>query len=424
MYILLLPRDRETLAHLSYFSVDLLEGVFVVSMLYRAVDVIGDLYHLGFFHATSRERWSTKADTRRVKWFSRVVGDGVFVGGDTSATKCFLGDFAGDVLARHVEEEEVRLSATSHEVKAAAHEFVRECLGILYDLLGVDFELWLASFFERHGDGGCLVVVWAALDPWDDGAVDEGWDIFFGDWGCFEWGRWVAIGQDERATWAAEGLVGRGRHDVCDTDRIWVDATGDEASHVRHVGHEKGANFVGNLFELVPFVDLWVGTTPGDDELGFAFFGERAHLIKVNKAVFLAAVLHGVVKSAGEVELEAVGHVTAVKEFEAHERVTRLEESVHDGHVGWAARVRLHIGPVSTKECLGAVAGEVLNIVNIFAAAVVAHAWVAFGIFVGEARAGCFEHGFAGMVFRGNHLEAVILAGDFFSYERSDVGVL
>ena len=75
------------------------------------------------------------------------------------------------------------------------------------------------------------------------------------------------------------------------------------------------------------------------------------------------------------------------------------------------------------KELFGAGSGEVFDDVGVLAAAVVALAGVAFGVFVGEYGACGFEDGAADEVFRGDHLEAFVLALDFVFNLGGDLGV-
>ena len=70
----------------------------------------------------------------------------------------------------------------------------------------------------------------------------------------------------------------------------------------------------------------------------------------------------------------------------------------------------LHIGEGAIEQALGAVDGELLDHVDILAAAVIALARIAFGIFVGEQRAGGVEHGLRDDVLRGDQLDLVLLA--------------
>ena len=119
----------------------------------------------------------------------------------------------------------------------------------------------------------------------------------------------------------------------------------------------------------------------------------------------------------------AVGEVAAVGEVEAEDGVTRLEDGHVGGGVGLGAGVRLHVGVLGAEDLFGAVAGEVLDDVREFATAVVAFAGIAFRIFVGEDRACGLEHGAADEVLGGDHLEALVLAGDFVGDGLGDGGI-
>ena len=63
-----------------------------------------------------------------------------------------------------------------------------------------------------------------------------------------------------------------------------------------------------------------------------------------------------------------------------------LEQRQVDRHVGVGAGVGLHVGVRSTEERLGAVAGDVLDLVDDLVAAVVALAGIALAVLVGEDR--------------------------------------
>ena len=83
----------------------------------------------------------------------------------------------------------------------------------------------------------------------------------------------------------------------------------------------------------------------------------------------------------------------------------------------------LDVDVIGVEELFGAGSGEVFDDVGVLAAAVVALAGVAFGVFVGEDGACGFEDGAADEVFRGDHLEAFVLAIDFIGDLGGDLGV-
>ena len=97
-------------------------------------------------------------------------------------------------------------------------------------------------------------------------------------------------------------------------------------------------------------------------------------------------------------------------QVEPQHGVARLDGRQVDGQVGLAAGVRLHVGVLGAEQLLGPVAGQVLDHVDVLAAAVVAPAGIAFGVFVRQHAADGLHDGRAGVVFAGDHLQAVLLA--------------
>ena len=76
--------------------------------------------------------------------------------------------------------------------------------------------------------------------------------------------------------------------------------------------------------------------------------------------------------------------------------------------------MRLDVGVVGAEQLLGARDGERLDYVDVLAAAVVALARIAFGVFVGHHRALRFEHRLAHDVFRRDQLQVVLEPVRFF----------
>jgi hypothetical protein len=72
--------------------------------------------------------------------------------------------------------------------------------------------------------------------------------------------------------------------------------------------------------------------------------------------------------------------------------------------------VRLHIGVIGAKQLLGALDGQLLGLVDILAAAVVALVRVAFGVLVGQHRPLHRQHARAGVVLGGDQLDMLFLA--------------
>ena len=78
--------------------------------------------------------------------------------------------------------------------------------------------------------------------------------------------------------------------------------------------------------------------------------------------------------------------------------------------VGLRAGVRLHVGERAVEQLAGAVDGELLGLVDVLAAAVVAPAGIALGVFVGQHRARRLEHRARDDVLRGDQLDLLALA--------------
>ena len=191
-----------------------------------------------------------------------------------------------------------------------------------------------------------------------------------------------------------------------------------------HVDEEFCADLVGDLPHAGKVELAWVGGAATDKDFGLDFDGLLLEGVVVNDLGVLADLIAGdVVEFAGEVELVAVGEVAAVGEVEAEDGLAGLEEGHEGGGVGLGAGVGLDVGMLGAEEELGAVAGEVLDDVGVFAAAVVALAGVAFGVLVGEDGADGFKDGAGDEVLAGDHLEAFVLAVDLVLDLLGDLGV-
>ena len=108
---------------------------------------------------------------------------------------------------------------------------------------------------------------------------------------------------------------------------------------------------------------------------------------------------------------------------EAHDRVAGLQQRVVDGGVGLRAGVRLDVDVVAAEELLRAVDGELLDDVDVLAAAVVALAGVALGVLVGEHAALALEDGLGDEVLGGDHLQRAPLAIELEVDGLGDLGV-
>ena len=104
-----------------------------------------------------------------------------------------------------------------------------------------------------------------------------------------------------------------------------------------------------------------------------------------------------------------VGEMAAVGEVHGQDLVARFEGGEIDGHVGLRAAVRLHVDVVGAEKRLRAIDRELLDDVDILAAAVPAFAGITLGVLVRQAGALRFHHRAAGEILRGDQLDVFAL---------------
>ena len=369
-----------------------------------------DLFHFVFFHAPGGEGGGSDADAAGIERFALIVGDHVFVDGDAGLVECFFGDFAGEVNRGDVAEHEVVVGSTRSELDAACHQGLGEGSRIGDDLSGVGFEVVGIGFLEADGFAGDDVLEGAALNAGEDFAV-EVFGVFL-------------FHENEAGPGTTQGFVSGGGDEVGDFDGVVVHAARDEAGIVGHVDHEDRTDFGCDFRELGVVDFTRVGGGTGDDHFGFVFAGEFGDLVVVDLViVFTHAVGHGIIEGSREVQFHAVSQVTAVCEVHGEEGVAWFQHGEVDGHVGLRTGVGLDVGVFGSEEAAGAIAGEVFDDVNVFASAIVTATGESFGVFVREDRAGRFHNGGAGVIFRGDQLQAILLALGFRLNTLPDFGI-
>ena len=85
--------------------------------------------------------------------------------------------------------------------------------------------------------------------------------------------------------------------------------------------------------------------------------------------------------------------------------------------------MRLNVGVLRAKELFRPVNRQLLDLVRVFAAAVIALPWISFGVFVREDGAHCLEHRFRDEVFRWDQLQPGRLALRFFAEQLGNLRV-
>ena len=122
------------------------------------------------------------------------------------------------------------------------------------------------------------------------------------------------------------------------------------------------------------------------------------------------AIRHRLEPFARHVDRRAVREMTAGGQIESHESVAWLQQREEDFRVGRRTRMRLHVRELAAEQFRDALDRQPLGNVHVLAAAVVAFARQALGIFVGEDRALRFQHRARDDVLGGDQLDLVALA--------------
>ena len=118
-----------------------------------------------------------------------------------------------------------------------------------------------------------------------------------------------------------------------------------------------------------------------------------------------------------------MGQMPAVGEIHAEDPVARLQQRGVHRDVRLRAGVGLHVGVFRAEERLCARDREALDLVDVFAAAVIACAGVALGVFIGQIAPHRFDHGAAREVLGGDQLDVVLLPPQLALHGGKKLGV-
>jgi len=199
---------------------------------------------------------------------------------------------------------------------------------------------------------------------------------------------------------------------------------GDDAGGMGDIGHQLGADGVGDAAEGGIVDSAGISARAGDDHHRFFLPGQGLDLVHIEKTVAADTVMDHVEETAGKIDRTAMGEMAAVGEVHAHHLVAEFDQTEKGGEIGLRAGVGLHIGVVGPEELTGAVAREILGLVDEFAAAVVALAGIALGVLVGQGGTHGLQHSRTDKIFRSDQLELVVLAVDLFLNCRIDGRIL
>ena len=104
-----------------------------------------------------------------------------------------------------------------------------------------------------------------------------------------------------------------------------------------------------------------------------------------------------------------MGQMSPAGEVHAHKGVPRLQQGRIGRQICLGSGMGLHIGVLCAEKRLGPVNGQPLNLVHIFASAVIPPPGIALGVLVGQATAHGGHHRRGGDVFRGDELNILLL---------------
>ena len=113
--------------------------------------------------------------------------------------------------------------------------------------------------------------------------------------------------------------------------------------------------------------------------------GQSLHRVIINQPIaFAHAVGHNVKPLAGHIDFGPVAEVPPKFQTHPQNRIPGIEQGQKHRPVGLRPRVWLDVGKTGAEEGLGPLDGQRFHAVHGVTAAVIALAWVAFGVFVGE----------------------------------------
>ena len=319
---------------------------------------------------------------------------------------------AGAVLVGQVDQQQVVVRAAGDQLHAAGGQLGFKRLRVLNYFAGILLELRLQRLAKADGLRGDDVLQRAALRAGEDGGVDALDDI-------------LVVRQNQAAAGAAQRLVGRGGDHVGVRHGALVLAACDKTCDVRHIDHQHRAVAVGDLGQLLKVDGAGIGRCTGDQQLGADLRDLLGQCGVVDAAILGGdAVGDKVVVLAAHVHGGAVGQVTALGQIHAHDGVTDVQQRKVDGQVGLCAGVRLNVGILRTEQLAGTVNGDLFDLIDVLAAAVIAVAGVPFRVLVRQHAAHGRHDGGGNDVLAGNQLNVLALAAQLTLHSRAQLGVV
>ncbi len=136
------------------------------------------VYHAGngaelvFAETTCRCSGAAQTNARRDERLFRIERNGVLVGCDASAFQNFFRKLARHLLGAKINQHQMAVRATRHDVEATKLEFVGQCLRISHNALLVVAEVVLQGLTEGNGLASDDMHQRTTLKAWEDRRVD------------------------------------------------------------------------------------------------------------------------------------------------------------------------------------------------------------------------------------------------------------
>ena len=319
---------------------------------------------------------------------------------------------AGDVFLAKIRQHQVVVRAAGDKVKPAVEQRRSQRLRVFDDVFGVDLERRLRRLAQADGLACDHVHQRPALRAGEDGAVELLCEL-------------LVAREDHAAARAAQRLVRGGGDNVGVGDGVHMLATRDQTRDVCHVDHQQRAAAVRDVGEDLKIDRPGIGRRACHKELRMVAAHQILDLIVVDAAgLRVDAVADAVVVFAGEVHARAVGQVAAAGQIHAHERVAGLQQGGVDLQIRLRAGMRLHVGVGCAEERPGALHRNVLQHVDVVAAAVIPLARITLGVFVRQDGTHGGDDGRGGDVLRGDQLDVLLLTVKFVFDAGGDLRVL
>ena len=283
------------------------------------VDDAGQRVHVTLVQAALGNPGS--ADANAV-WLERtfVTGDSVFVEGDAAQIKNLRSHlttkrgFLFRIEAPKIAEQQVRLRSAVRHLDATRFKRGDQCFCIRNDAFGKVSKFRRAGNLERHCPAGDVVDVRPSLFARKNSKINLLRIRSFGR-------------QDDRASRAAQSLVGGKRGDIRDADRIRINATNDQSGVVGHIRQQDRAHFICNGSKFPPVYVPRVRAVTRYHHPGLVLYSQIPDLFITDPAgVLMNPVRNNIKVFAGPIDRAPMRQVSAMCQIHTHDRIARRYE--------------------------------------------------------------------------------------------------